>query len=551
MTVVLDRRQTLALLGASAAVAAPGAAIGAGARDGAFLHGVASGDPAPDGAVIWTRVTPLDKLADQVGLTWEVLDAADGKVIRRGSAKARARRDFTAKVEVTGLSPDIEYSYRFRTAGGTVSPVGRFRTLSKGPLERLDLAVACCQLYQGGYFHAFTEIARLERLDAVIHLGDYIYEYGREYPVYGGAVADRIPEPPHETVTLADYRVRHAQAKRDTALQAAHARAAFICVWDDHELANNAYVSGASNHQPESEGPWAARKAAAMQAWFEWMPIREPRDPRLPEAAFRSFRFGDLAALFMLETRLLAREGIPRQLRGNPKAEDVPAGLAVLRDPSRDLLGRKQRRWLAEGLAASVNSGQPWQLVASQVVVAPVKGPDPALLLGEGPTKAMLDALSPEVRKRMQARIEGYRLGVPFNVDSWDGFPVAREALYRLFAESGSQPVVVSGDSHAFWANDLLDTEGRFIARELGVSAVSSPGYGDALPGLPLGKLISAQNPGVKFNDQAAKGFLKLTLQHDRADAEMMAVTDIKTKDYKAVSRRKFRCAPRGPLERA
>ena len=210
--------------------------------------------------------------------------------------------------EVEGLKPGREYWYRFKGSDGTLSGEGRFRTLPVGRVDDLVLAVVSCQLYPGGFYNAYADMAKRERLDAVIHLGDYIYEYGPEG--YGGDIGKRLgrlPEPGHEILSLDDYRRRHAQVKADPDMQAAHARAAFICVWDDHEVTNDDWVGGAQNHQEDTEGAWSARKAVAMQAYFEWMPIRDPSAVRAKEAIFRSFEFGDLATLAMTETRLLAR----------------------------------------------------------------------------------------------------------------------------------------------------------------------------------------------------------------------------------------------------
>ncbi|RYG09887.1 MAG: alkaline phosphatase, partial [Caulobacteraceae bacterium] len=307
----MDRRSLLGLLGAGAA--SPAVAQGTNTGSVAFLHGVASGDPDTRSAVFWTRVTPADPSVGDVAVVLEVAhDAGFGDIVRRSTGlRARAERDFTVKHDLDGqgLEPGVEYFYRF-VANGVTSPVGRVRTLPEGATADLALAVVSCQLYPGGLFNAYDALSRLDRLDAVVHLGDYIYEYGAEASDYGmsaGAALGRVPQPPHEIVSLADYRTRHAQYKSDPDLQAAHARAPFICVWDDHEVANDAWMMGAENHQPETEGDFATRKAAALRAYYEWMPIREPKAGALNEAINRSFDFGDLATLTMVETRLLAR----------------------------------------------------------------------------------------------------------------------------------------------------------------------------------------------------------------------------------------------------
>ncbi|HEX8388974.1 MAG TPA: alkaline phosphatase D family protein, partial [Sphingomonas sp.] len=294
----VTRRQAIAALGSSAALAMPALGEAQGAAGVRFLHGVASGDPAADGAVIWTRATPPEGATGDIALRWHVAASAEGRPLKSGRVAARAARDFTAKVEVAGLKPGAEHWYWFETPGGQRSPTGRFRTLPVGRTADVAMAVVSCQLYPGGYFNAFRAIAALPRLDAVLHLGDYIYEYGPDgYGAEIGRKLGRLPEPPREIVTLEDYRVRHAQHKADPDLQAAHARAAFIVVWDDHEVTNDGWIGGAQNHQPDAEGDWAKRKAAAMQAYFEWMPIRDPKPGRPWEAINRSFEFGDLATL--------------------------------------------------------------------------------------------------------------------------------------------------------------------------------------------------------------------------------------------------------------
>lgn len=546
---MLHRRRALALLGSGMVGGACAPALASDGGTIRFVHGVASGDPAADGAVLWTRATPLAGDNRAARLAWKVaLEGSDG-IVREGRVRTGPNRDFTAKVEVVGLRPGTAYRFWFEGPGGIRSPQGKFRTLPLGPTERLDFAVACCQLYQAGWFNALGMIARLERLDAVIHLGDYIYEYGPDYPVYGSAVVGRVPDPPHEAVTLADYRARHAQAKLDPDLQAAHARAAFICVWDDHEVANNAWAGGAANHQPQNEGSWRSRKAAALRAWSEWMPVREPADSSRPEAAFRSFEFGDLASLCMLETRLFARARLPEKLRQAQSLADLQAGLAELREPGRELLGAAQSNWLAAELQRSRRAGQPWQLIGSQVLMAQVGGPDLEKQFGTAKFDRFVAKLDASLRKELLTKLAAFKLGVPFNWESWDGFPDARVRLYELFRAVGVQPMVLSGDSHAFWANNLTAQDGRLAARELGVSAISSASYGDALPQLPLGPLLAQANRDVLFSDQTAKGFLHLTLTHDAARARMIGPVSVKQQDQTARTVAEFACVPSGVLE--
>jgi alkaline phosphatase D len=541
----MNRRGLLGLLGAG--MAAPATAADVAAGPVRFLHGVASGDPDTRSAVFWTRVTPADPAAGDVLLDLEVAtDAGFSHIVRRSQGlRARAARDFTIKHDLDGqgLEPGTGYFYRF-VAGEVVSPVGRVKTLPEGPTADVVLAVASCQLYPGGLFNAWEAMAKLDRLDAVVHLGDYIYEYGAgpgDYGMATGAALNRLPDPPHEIVSLDDYRRRHAQYKSDPDLQAAHARAAFICVWDDHEVTNDAWMAGAQNHQAETEGDYAARKAAALRAYYEWMPIREPKQGALKEAINRSFHFGDLASLIMVETRLTGRT---EQLNyatdltfttgpdGRP-VPDVAAFQTKRTDAARDLMAGDQRSWLFGELQGSRAAGRPWQVLGNQVVMARVAGPDVAAQMTPEQVQGFLASLPEGVRRQVAMSVELFRQGLPFNLDAWDGYPVARERLYRLFEEAGVQPVVLAGDSHAFWINDLKDAAGARRGFEFGTSAISSPSPGDMLgSALPLGPALQATNPEVLFCDQTAKGFTLLTLTPEAVTAELVAVSTLTAKPF-------------------
>jgi alkaline phosphatase D len=450
-------------------------------------------------------------------------------------------------VDVRGLRPGTEYWYRFEAAEGTRSPSGRFRTLPERGAMRLSIAVASCQLYSAGYFNAFRAIAELADLDMVLHLGDYIYEYGADYGPAVGAKAIRVTDPPHEAVTLADYRRRHAQCKRDPDLQAAHARAAFACVWDDHEVADDSWSGGSENHQP-AEGDWRARKAAAMQAYFEWMPIRDPGPGRPYEAIRRSFRFGGLATLVMLESRLLARDRAVQVPREAYASGDFEAVLRERDRAEREMIGAAQREWLGAELRASQGRGEPWQIIGNQVLMARVVGPDFARALGPERFAAAVGSVPEPLKSRLLARLGAYRAGLPLSLDSWDGYPAERERVYSAFRAAGSVPLVLTGDSHAFWANNLSDAQGRLAAREFGTTAVTSPSYADALPGLPSGETIAAFNEEVLHNDQESKGFLHLTITPERATCDFVAVSTIHQRDFESRVTARFEATPAGPI---
>lgn len=527
----IGRRDALALIGSGAALALPGR-VGAATPAATFAHGVASGDPARDGAVLWTRVTPGEGQGD-VALDWHVAGAPDGPAIRSGRVVARAAADHTAKVEAGGLKPGRDYWFWFTAPDCGKSPVGRFRTLPVGAVDKLVIGVATCQLYPGGFFNAYADMARQQRLDVVVHLGDYIYEYGEDG--YGGDIGKKIgrrPDPRHEILTLADYRRRHAQVKADPDMQAAHARAAFICVWDDHEVANDSWIGGAENHDPNTEGSWNARKAAAMQAYFEWMPIRESRRGLGSAAIYRSFEFGDLATLAMVETRLLARALQVAPKGKAPTPDQYAAAVAERARPDRELLGATQQQWLERTLAASVRAGKPWQVLGNQVVMARVAGPD--LTTGPAAAKVVpaLAKLTGTWRDRLREATASYAAGLPFNLDSWDGYPPARERLYASFKRAGSRPIVLAGDSHAAWSNDLYDDAGTLVATEFGATAITSPSYGSLLPG--LGAVLAEQNREVMFCDQDAKGYILLTLTPEQATAAHVGVSTVFTRTFDA-----------------
>ena len=597
----LSRRRVLALIGLGSATASAGPAQ---ARSGAvqFLHGVASGDPLQDRVVLWTRATPSGDLAGgPVSLSWVVAEDAElAHVVARGEAATGPDRDYTVKLDVGGLKPGRDYWYAFLGASAR-SPIGRTRTLPQGGVARLALAFVTCALYPNGHFNAYDHIARSEHLDAVVELGDYIYEYGAKPDDYGmenGRRLGRIPEPAHDLVTLGDYRTRYAQYRRDADLQAAHARAPWICVWDDHEVCNDTWRGGGENHHERTEGAFDLRRDAAMRAYFEWMPIREPQGGRAPEEIYRSFDFGDLASLTMLETRLTARSyqleydrpgdiafivydaTDPRArtpvrdaaLSARVKAEaaaaggqppapyvigpDVEAIEAYVADPARTMMGPAQEAWLQATLARSVAAKRPWQLIGNEVVMGRCRSPKIAEALGPDNLARLLSALPAERRAMADKLIDVASYDQPFDLDGWDGYPAARARFDRLVQGlGGGNVILVSGDSHAFWANRLQpQAGGADLAVEFGTSAVTSPSIGDEAGGVQLGPVFMAQNREVAFCDQLAKGYVRLELTPTSAVARMIAV-EIDVKPYRAHELAAWRLAPTpgagvGPLQR-
>ncbi len=557
----IDRRKVLGLLGLTGAVANEAVAAPISWYKGpvAFEHGVASGDLGTTSAIFWTRVTPKDATTGDIAVELEVAADPDFKtlVTRSTGLRARASRDWTVKHDLDGdgLKPGTEYWYRFKApnqeGGVVVSPAGRTRTLPTGQVKDVVLAVASCSLYPNGYFNAYDAIAKLDRVDAVLHLGDYIYEYGGaagDYGMNSPTAPSRMPQPAHEIVTLADYRARHAQYKTDPALQAAHARAPWIVVWDDHETANDSWIGGAENHDPKTEGDWAARKAAALKAYYEWMPIRDATPGQLPEAAWRGFQFGDVASLLMVETRLTARtreldyETDMPIVDGKP---DVAAFAAKWKDPAHRMMGEKQEQWLATQVGASVKANTAWQVLGNQVVMARVAPPDLKKTMGAEAYEAMLAKLPDYARKRVAQAVAMAAYDIPSNLDAWDGYPADRQRVYGILTAAKARPIVLAGDSHMFWANELWDDAGKTrVAAEFGATSVTSPGYGDILPGAPLGEAFVQRNREVKYAHPSAKGYLLLTLEHGKATGELIAVSTILEPKYEATVLKRFVVTP-------
>ncbi|CAN5681750.1 alkaline phosphatase [soil metagenome] len=548
---IINRRSALAFLGLGLAtpVLAQGPVRYAGAV--AFKHGVASGDPLADRAILWTRITPAETTTGEIAYRWRITPTGKPRFLRRmktltGEGVTSAARDFTVKVDVGGLKPGVEYSYEFE-ANGVVSRNGWVRTLPVGKTADVVLAVASCSLHPNGYFHAYSAISALPRVDAVLHLGDYIYEYGGpgSYGMDSKVAWHRGHQPDHECVSLEDYRTRHAQYKADVQLQAAHARAAWIVVWDDQETANDSFMSGAENHTPIDEGPWNERKARAIKAYYEWMPIREPADGGF--AINRTFHFGDLMSLMMLETRLTARDKqltYEQDLNGMNGKPDLPAFRQKLADPYRRMMGEDQEAWLASELKASVAAGRTWQVLGNEVVMARLGIPSARKEMGEAAYAKALAVSSDAARKRI-TRLEDFsKLGLPYGLDMWDGYPVDRERVYAAVKAAQARAIVLSGDSHAFWVNELFDDAGGRAGVEFGTTGITSPGGGDALKAFPIGEVFASANKEVVFSDQSAKGFILLTLTPTEARADLMAVSNITEPTFETRVAKSYRVTP-------
>ena len=488
-----------------------GAPLAAQAGAAGFTHGVASGEPGARQVLLWTRYQGDD---DTV-LSWEVAEEMDFvRPLASGAVVARPERDWCAKVMATGLQPDRWYYYRFIAPNGQRSIVGRTRTLPEGPCARFRIALFSCSNYGFGWFNAYAHAAEAADFDLAVHVGDYLYEYRRgEYPAAKDVLAGRGADPANEIVALADYRTRYAQYRADPDLQRIHQIYPMVAMWDDHETANDTWKDGAENHQAE-EGDWATRKRVSEQAWREWMPVSDEY--------WASYEIGDLATLFRLETRHVARSkplDLVETLRGSAPGQ-TEAALSAFRDGAwraadRELLGSAQQTWLAAGLRRSARARKPWQVLAQQIVMGQLALPDVAV--------EAMPAKAPDwLKARLQAYAQASRAGIPLNMDAWDGYPAARARLYGAALEAEASLLVLAGDSHNAWAFDL-EHQGNRIGVEMACHSVTSPGAEQSLAWVKpdaLARASVARNPQLKWCDTARRGYTAIELTPASATAE-------------------------------
>ncbi|MEM8981643.1 MAG: alkaline phosphatase D family protein [Pseudomonadota bacterium] len=566
----VTRRHLAALagLGASSSVlSAPGAP--------SFAHGVASGDPLADRVVLWSRVSGYSA---PVAVTVTVArDASLRDVVRRYETTTDASRDYTVKIDAIGLEPGQRYYYGFATADAR-SATGRTKTLSIDDAPTVKLAVVSCANYPAGFFNVYRTIGNDNSLDAIVHLGDYLYEYPADgYASSRAAQFGRLSAPLQEVVALADYRQRHAQYKRDPDLQYAHAQLPFIAIWDDHEITNDAWTDGAQNHQP-AEGDYGARRRAAIQVYREWMPIRDDGP------AYRRFDFGKTATLAMLETRLAARSeplsysvdldplrrvvqtaSGPRELpslvdpASNTRIDDparieslLAAGQAgvdyqyepdidrflatTLADPQRELVGAEQMAWL-DGICTESPAGH-WLVLGNQTLMSAVQSPN------------MMRSLSATERNRipgfLQPLLPLTRYSIPMNLDAWDGYPADRERVFDRLANR-SNNIVLAGDTHNAWAGPLKDRRGTQIAYEVATPSVSSPGIETtlALPAARLQTLFAAANPHLDYIGFGYRGYVELTLTPATTTATYYSVSGTDERRFSLAQQHRIRLPKR------
>ncbi|MEV7070928.1 alkaline phosphatase D family protein [Streptomyces sp. NPDC093990] len=520
------RRTVVKAAAATAVLAAPlAAAFPAGAVEApAFLHGVASGDPLPDGILLWTRVTPTGEAVPGSGVGpdtevgWVVAtDKAFTNIVAKGSVTATAASDHTVKADVRGLTPATDYWFRF-SAGGTDSPAARTRTApaTDAAVAGLRFGVVSCANWEAGYFSSYRHLAARGDLDAWLHLGDYVYEYGTgEYGTRDTVVRQHAPA--HEILTLADYRIRHGRYKTDPDLQALHAVAPVIAIWDDHEFANDAWSGGAENHTEGAEGAWSARQAAAKQAYFEWMPVRTAT----AGTTYRRLRFGKLADLSLLDLR-------------SYRSQQAGVGDGSVDDPERTITGRAQLDWLKAGLKSSDTT---WRLVGNSVMISPFA----------------IGSLSADLLKPLAELLGLPKEGLALNPDQWDGYTDdRRELLAHLRSNAIRNTVFLTGDIHMAWANDVPVDAGTYplspsAATEFVVTSVTSDNLDDILK-VPEGTVtalaapvIRLANRHVHWVDTDRHGYGVLDITADRAQMDYYVLSDKTKRDATATWARSYR----------
>lgn len=491
----------------------------AGARG--FTHNVASGEPGPDSMLLWTRYVPADG-ESIVRLDAEVaLDRAFTRKVSGGSVRTGAYRDWTAKVTVDGLQPGTVYWYRFVGPDGARSPVGRTKTLPEGNASRFGLGVFSCSNLPNGFFNAYGHAAARDDLDLWLHVGDYVYEYGNA-SYDGKRVEGRILQPDHEMVALADYRLRFACYRTDPDLQRLHQMAPMVALWDDHESTNDSYEFGAANHQPAKEGEWNPRRAAAMQAYREWLPISD--EP------WKAYPIGALATLYRTESRLLARTR-PADLDAAFKAANPDAALSAFRDgvwqdPSATMLGSTQESWLAHAFRANARTSA-WQLVGMATIIGRTVMP-----------QAAVDWLKPDASAGTVAKFRNHiraaKQGVPMWMDRWDGYPAARARLLSAAQRADADLVMLSGDSHNAWAYALAE-DGKPAGVEFAGQAVTSGGMEGGMAADPrtVAQGFITANPELKWADTSHRGYLMVEVTPQRVTGEWLFLDTIKERSLK------------------
>ncbi|AXT62835.1 alkaline phosphatase [Aquimarina sp. AD10] len=523
-----------------------------------FFEGLASFDPTSTSVIIWTRYTP-EVDADIITLNWQVAtDATFNDIVRNGEVTASTTQDYTVAIDVQELPSNSKFYYRFFELNTKkVSVIGETITLpaSTDTIANVKLGVCSCANFAAGLFNVYGALAKSD-VDVIVHLGDYIYEYGEgEYGTNENTVPlDRVHSPKDEILSLEDYRSRYKQYRSDKQLQLAHQKKPFIGVWDDHEITNDAYKEGAENHQ-ENEGSYETRKQIAIQVYSEFLPIRSAD----PSKIYRSFDFGTIISLHMLDTRVIGRD---KQLSYGDFFDattgqlDAVAFQAALQDSGRSILGEDQLTWLA-GVVSGSNAS--WQVLGQQVLMGKMFMPAEVLILlgrivGEvGATGSVSEAtatafqtsltelttikgrllandtsLTPEEKARVQTVI-------PYNLDAWDGYAVERERLFAILADK--KTVCLAGDTHNAWYSKLKDSNGKEVGVEFATSSVTSPGF-EGFAGLKEDQIMGFELAlttlidDLQYTDSSRRGYLKVTFTAGAADAQWSFIDTIAQEGY-------------------
>lgn len=500
-----------------------------------FPFGVASGDPTSKSVILWSAVVPKNSSIEAIPLRLEYVLSPNGlndeaqweslftptSIQTLGTFVAMRSRDFTIKVDLgnEALYNNVQFNqgkisalpanqfvyFRF-VAGEFKSRIGRSKTLPSGTVGASKYAVTSCSNLPAGYFSVY-EMIRKEQLDFVVHLGDYLYEYGSGQYGDGEALTrkgvGRVPNPPKEMISQQDYVLRHQQYKMEADLQALHGSHPMITVWDDHEITNDAYKDGAENHN-EGEGDYQERKAKAIRAYFNWMPLGEkfPRlantmepDPR--EVIYRDFRVGDLMDLIMLDTRIVGRD----------KQASTPAVDPARFDENRNLIGFEQRKWLSSRLYESKANNSIWTVLGQQVMFGQLN---------------LVEV--PQVKVLGQSLLGNL---VALNMDQWDGYVAERNRVFNLIKDVGIENfVVLTGDIHTSWAIELYEnplallggTGQRSLGVELVTPSVTSPGFPDEVADA-VSAAIPVANPHIKYNELKTKGFVLVEMTREKMTA--------------------------------
>ncbi|MEK9649686.1 MAG: alkaline phosphatase D family protein [Gammaproteobacteria bacterium] len=492
-----------------------------------FNHGVASGDPTEEKVILWTRVTT--SCSTRIIVILEVSNSLEFQnVVFRKELFSDPTKDYTVKYDFNAgdyFGQGETFYFRFHSQG-IYSEIGKSQTF---PIGDTSFACLSCSNYPTGFFNAYKACAD-ERIDFWLHLGDYIYEYSDTgYGTEDARALDRVPKPSHEIITLADYRMRHAQYKSDEGSKKLHSAAPLIAVWDDHEFANDTWMRGAENHAFDgSEGSFIKRRAAAIRAYLEWMPIREQPVKR---RIYRQFK-NKVINLLMLDTRQFGRDKQIQPLNYlDTGVFDKKNFFNSLNAKDRELLGKPQLNWIKKNL---YQNNSTWVVAGQQILMARVKFPKIIDLLdGKAPPKWLSKFLPLQEED------------IPSNLDAWDGYPHARAELYKLFKDNKTPIISLAGDTHNSWVSNLLDDMGNSVGFELGTPSVTSPGVADSLKidAMKMAQGIKEHSPELEWIDAKYRGYLICRANNQSFTAQFKFIDNIKNRDFKLINGPIFRAS--------